>query len=623
MKKIFCMIFWALSPCVIAMPGGPGHTPREVDRYFGGLGQHQERLIALWRERDAMPVDLVDMYRAGKVLAAWFQDSDEYLEFLKGMYNILNQRFGRCVQGLTQIYYPLARVPADPPERIAVIGGGYTGILTALLLAGLRGVDARPLYSVHLFERGPHLLTGASMAPGRLHLGGEYPEDLPTALECLDGATLFRQMLGGVYTDIQSVVYLLSRRSPPSLTMEKMQVHWRTLQERYCAYFGALEKVYGDATEKVFCGRPEDLWRPVDVEKMGLSDGFVGGLLTHEKGLHPVRMGVLLESLLEARGVKVSTGRAAQINPWRGEVDGEGLPGYIVNQQHFHQVINATWPRFLSVEGLIIDLAHRKDNPTAYIYRRAILLADTRQCALPQVDGEKVALFGLGGEGGGMFSPFNDQVGLFYWPHRWGSYVGDYAVNPKEHPTAASKPEEMQTLEGEEKSMRISAMVHDMRQKYKLQDAGAFDLIVQETVTDTHRLQERSHKKALNIPFEYGKVRLRDYVRALSYKATYAPMTSLEAVYCVLENSRDHERNSFLATPEGEWLAKFYRRKGESLPGPVLPEIFRLPPLEEPQFHAGARAYCELRGFADGFGGGTQRAMKKGKRFLAENYARN
>ena len=121
--------------------------------------------------------------------------------------------------------------PAYPPHLfydnkdnpyIAVIGGGYTGVLSSLLLAGLKkpGPDGQPALSVHLFEQDLNLMNGASLIPARLHLGGEYPKDPPTAFQCLISALIFRQMFPteSILTDRKRIDFLLAGTNPDGLT---------------------------------------------------------------------------------------------------------------------------------------------------------------------------------------------------------------------------------------------------------------------------------------------------------------------------------------------------------------------------------------------------------------------
>ncbi len=139
-------------------------------------------------------------------------------------------------------------------EKIAIIGGGYTGVLTALLLAKLQDEEENPFYEVHLYDSNPELMMGASLAPARLHLGGEYPKDEATALQCLKSAILFRQMLRGVYTDISKTAFLLSNNSKEQLTYEVMKENYSKIKNRYGNYYTQLQKEYGENTDTLFLG---------------------------------------------------------------------------------------------------------------------------------------------------------------------------------------------------------------------------------------------------------------------------------------------------------------------------------------------------------------------------------
>ena len=75
--------------------------------------------------------------------------------------------------------------------RVAVLGGGITGVCTALGLAD-RGV------TVDLYERDQRLISGASYwNEGKIHLGLVYAQDhtRKTARTMVEGALSFRPLL--------------------------------------------------------------------------------------------------------------------------------------------------------------------------------------------------------------------------------------------------------------------------------------------------------------------------------------------------------------------------------------------------------------------------------------------
>ena len=138
----------------------------------------------------------------------------------------------------------------EPCECI-IMGSGYTGILSAIHLANLRNIDNQPLFKVILLEKGPHLMGGASMIAGRLHLGGEYPLNRTTAQDCLHGALLFRQMIPQGYTDIPAVTYVVDSQSQvqaersngaQGLSTKKMVAEYQYLTNRYAKYYSFLKK---------------------------------------------------------------------------------------------------------------------------------------------------------------------------------------------------------------------------------------------------------------------------------------------------------------------------------------------------------------------------------------------
>lgn len=70
--------------------------------------------------------------------------------------------------------------------RVAVVGGGIFGAVSALRLAELQ-------HRVTLFERLPELMQGTSRVGNRLHLGFHYPRHSETAHQCMRGYERFKK----------------------------------------------------------------------------------------------------------------------------------------------------------------------------------------------------------------------------------------------------------------------------------------------------------------------------------------------------------------------------------------------------------------------------------------------
>ena len=190
-----------------------------------------------------------------------------------------------------------------PEERntIVVIGGGYTGVISAILLAKLK------IFDVHLFEKDTILMNGASAAASRLHLGGEYLlEDGITAKQCLFSAILFRQMFPteSILTDIQYIKFLTAMDSLEEISVEKIRTQYKKLQSSYKKKFDQLKELWQTSDEETsdrLFGDPS-----LFVEDAGIDPEcihFSGGIKTKERGLQPISLGVMLEELLEQHGV--------------------------------------------------------------------------------------------------------------------------------------------------------------------------------------------------------------------------------------------------------------------------------------------------------------------------------
>src|SRR5262245_37849286 len=96
--------------------------------------------------------------------------------------------------------------------RVAVVGGGVFGVMTAIKLAELD-------QEVTLFERKPTLMHGASRSGNRLHLGFHYPRDEETVRQCMRGYQRFRSDFAACILKGVTHAYFIaregSRTSPP------------------------------------------------------------------------------------------------------------------------------------------------------------------------------------------------------------------------------------------------------------------------------------------------------------------------------------------------------------------------------------------------------------------------
>jgi len=461
-------------------------------------------------------------------------------------------------------------------ENIAVIGGGYTGAISAILLAQKKDQNSIPLYKVTLLEKKEQLFNGASKSPGRLHLGGEYPLDEETAFACLDGAITFKQMFGeGVLTDIPEVRYLVSKESQESgeLTVDNVISSYSKIKKKYSESIDKISAALSEeqksknkkeaqqtASELLF-GPPEELFSTLSKEQLEDTPGFVGGIATKERGLNPVRLGTHLETLLKKSGVNVRTGVNVD-SVKKNEND------YTINISKNNgketlktqQVINASW------EGAY-RLNNNSNQPDQHIHLRAIALVDISRLNSPP----KYASFGLIGETGGMLSPFNDKLALFYSPTEQNAYIDSTILNNKK----TTPPENWDSLQKpDDKEKRIDSYQSALENRYpKFKDAKVIDLVIRPTIAIDPELSKRRH---INV-FETTE----GMHTAISTKATFSAMTAQQVVKSVMQRSGHQiKQSTSLLIPEEERniatddidasKAKEYARK-RSLPE----ELFR------------------------------------------------
>jgi glycine/D-amino acid oxidase-like deaminating enzyme len=94
--------------------------------------------------------------------------------------------------------------------KIAVIGGGVFGVMTAIKLGEMG-------QTVSLFERLPVLMQAASANANRVHLGFHYPRDEETARQCVRGFKKFKEEFASAVLPGVSNSYFIA--SEGSLTL--------------------------------------------------------------------------------------------------------------------------------------------------------------------------------------------------------------------------------------------------------------------------------------------------------------------------------------------------------------------------------------------------------------------
>jgi glycine/D-amino acid oxidase-like deaminating enzyme len=287
-----------------------------------------------------------------------------------------------------------------PEERntIAVIGGGYTGVISAILLAKLK------IFDVHLFEKDMVLMNGASAATARLHLGGEYLEDEKTAKQCLFSALLFRQMFPteSILADIQYIKFLTAMDSLEEISVEKIRTQYKKLQSSYKKKFDQLKELWQTSDEETgnrLFGDPS-----LFVEDAGIDPEcihFAGGIKTKERGLQPISLGVMLEELLEQHGVILHLGCTVTKASYSDENEGYNLFYKSQHSQNLfaNYVVSAAWHRnnYLATK---IGASSSPPDTSQKVFLRAIGLFDVSRCE----NQKNCGYFGFKGIHGGMVS---------------------------------------------------------------------------------------------------------------------------------------------------------------------------------------------------------------------------
>ncbi|WP_232224338.1 hypothetical protein [Candidatus Paracaedibacter symbiosus] len=183
------------------------------------------------------------------------------------------------------------------------------------------------------------------------------------------------------------------------------------------------------------------------------------------------------------------------------------------------------------------------------------------------------------GEGGGMFSPFNSQVGLVYWPNEEGSYIKTFSLD-------ISDPKSWETvkeyiLSEQSKELRLTRIIENLTEKYPcLKGARGIDLIVRPTLSYSEDLAQRPHEMVQI--WSDGH-----WIKAQSLKATFAPLTALQVIYWTLKNAENlgitKEFLSIETFHAMTWLELMYKWMSHwELPpnevpqGVILPDIFYL-----------------------------------------------
>ncbi|WP_010301986.1 hypothetical protein [Candidatus Odyssella thessalonicensis] len=499
------------------------------------------------------------------------------------------------------------RFDADSKLRICFIGGGITAIISALLVARLEGKNNNPLFDVHIFEKEPQLLDGASKLISRLHLGGEYPKDEKTARQCLLSAILIRQLFQTelFLTERKFIDFLLAEASPGTpreenhLTFDDLLEQYKNLQQDYQVYYQILEQEWHNQTGSKLFGLPEHFVNklsPEQIEALGIGTCYNAGLHTPERGFQPVGMGILLEYLL-GQYKNITIHRSSEISHierigeqgFRLEVSPQTSVPYTFYTQY---LVNSAWASVPYINSLVKigSEGDKMDKPkTTTIYLRSMALIDISRCELP----EDRSFFGLIGEHGGMLSCFNSRVASLFIPGEDLSYQGEYTLN-EDSPLTNNLPDEareafnMLSYDQKKKKKVAKAILANAVKKYPpLKEATVIDLITRTTLTRDAEIHQRQHD---NVRWVDSELRC---LEAYSPKGSFAIFTALQVIARLSEHrdiachmkSLNKESRKFLKTINKgiDFEDKSFIRKIAKLPADfiLVKEDTNLPsPLE-------------------------------------------
>lgn len=296
-----------------------------------------------------------------------------------------------------------------PRERVVVIGGGISGVLAALQLDRF--------YDVVLLERQRNLLTGSSIIPARLHLGGEYTLDnsMQTGFACIRAAIAFRQMLPDEIFSNEGCYFQASTASLDAITPEGIQEYYHALQREY-------SKLCQLSPENCVFGEPDDLYAPTPPPE-GIK-GVEGGVYARELGINPARLAAVLLCLLDKCSMEVVTNcEVVSVIPRHDGYRIHCLEKEGGRRETYYdcaQVVNTASESASVLEGKLKSDFTRLE-------LRGMALLDTSAVPEEHRVAATKSYFVFEGQNGGMWHPFNTNFAYLYFPSPLSAYWEDDA----------------------------------------------------------------------------------------------------------------------------------------------------------------------------------------------------
>ncbi len=579
-----------------------------LDRLSDLGSEEKERLKSEVRE-----LSLTNFEGAALSLAAWFRhgmfglspSTEHEIYWLK----LAAEKSCVTAQRILKDRSPLVLPLTDEEERtlhhlrthtkgqpdFLVVGGGLSGVMTALSVAKAKAQGKIHAGKISIIEERDNILTGASMIVARQHRGGEYTQDRTTAAQCLYGSVLWEQMFktSRMLTTEEINDFLLAKASRDGSTLSEKDLiaHHAFLNERYQQYLSQFEDPV-NAQELLFGASPifHELTEE-ELRNMSLDHHFAAGIRTTEHGFQPVGMGVVLEHLLRLHNVEVITGyEVGNIKPLlRGgfEINGRSqqpiYARYLINAA-WHNNSHLAWLLKRSVPSPPLTVPNAKR-----VFLRCLALVDISQCSLPK---ENHSFFGLVGEHGGMVSCFNDWTAAIFVPGDGLSYQGDYDLDVdtvNELPYAAKN--KLARLKAE-KMMIAKGILDNAKEKYPfLEKAGVRELYVQTVVSENDEICKRTHSSAKWVEGVDGCLQI------CAMKATFAPFVGLEALARFVADKPDLHAN--FNGDEIRFLNRLIHPdmfKEGTVENAVLPDCFKL--IQDDRFMSDSQFWTAMRRYA-------------------------
>lgn len=239
--------------------------------------------------------------------------------------------------------------------RIAIIGGGLGGCLTALELAR-RGIHCE------IFERNARELSEASSHnEGKVHLGYLYARDAGggTSRLMAEGAASFRsivaELTGFDVTEALSTPFLYAVHRRSLVSPEAIDAHFRR-----CSDFFSESNGHHDGSDRWKAGYVDGSTR-VEHRRLGTAewsddldpDSFTAVLRTSELGVDPRRLATEVSRAVRENvrielnlGVRVAAVRPEPLGRWSLAAD----DGPIADGAPFDVVVNASWSDLLRLD---------------------------------------------------------------------------------------------------------------------------------------------------------------------------------------------------------------------------------------------------------------------------------